>query len=102
MFRISSRVSAGESATGLDIGLEGRLLRGIQHVARGVQEDHGFVLSEIRLSEERCVLCVRHREIIRRPKCLNCRQPLVDRIVPETGRLRKHQHVERSQHLSRL
>ena len=57
-------MDAGEAATALDVVLERGLLRRVEHVARGRQEDHGVVVRE-RGVEDRGVLGVIDLEVVR-------------------------------------
>ena len=86
-------VDADEAAAGADVVLEGVLLLGGKDVAGGGEEDDGVEQGEVGGVELGGVLGGNDAEVVGRAERLDRRDALVDRVMPEPGRLREHEHV---------
>ena len=85
-------VDPSEAATSLDVGLERRLLLGVQDVAGRGEEDDGVVLLERLGSEVGRVLGVVDGDPLGAGHLAHGGDALLDRVVPEHGGLAKDQH----------
>ncbi len=90
---VGRRVDADVAAARGDVGLEGGLLGGVQHVAGGAQEDHGLVLCQVGRGERGGVLGGVDGEVVRRAEVPDGLDADGDRVVPEPRRLGEHEHL---------
>jgi hypothetical protein len=87
-------MDADPAASPSDVGLEGRLLVGVQDVAGGVEEDDGPVGAEVLRGEEGGVLGGVDGEPVGRSQTPDQSDAVGDRIVTEAGGLGEDQDAE--------
>jgi hypothetical protein len=90
---VGGRVDADVPTARGDVGLEGVLLGGVEHVAGGRQPHHRLVPGQVRRREVVRVLGGGHREPVGAAELADRVDPRRYRVVPEAGGLREHQHV---------
>jgi hypothetical protein len=84
-------VDADIAAARSDVGLERRLLRGVEHVTGRRKPDDRLVLREVRGGELIGVLGRRDREAVGGAELLDGGDPVGDRRVAESSRLAEHE-----------
>ena len=93
VLRVGRRVDADKPAARLDVAHEGDLLRVVQHVARGVEEDDGPVGGQRVVVEHGRVLRRPHLKALRLPHAPHRLHARLDRRVAPPQRLAEHQHA---------
>lgn len=81
------------SSAGLDVSLEVVLLRGVEHVASGVQENDGAISSEILRCEGAGVFCRIDGESVFLSQLPDRGQPILDGAMPVSGCLREDEYA---------
>ena len=64
VLRVAGRMYAGKAAAGLNVMLDRALLAVVKEIARGVQEDYGFVLRQVLVGKDSRILTGIHSKLI--------------------------------------
>jgi hypothetical protein len=88
---VGGGVDADVAAAAPEVGLEGRLLIGIEHVAGGGQPDDGLEPAQVVHRERAGVLGGRHRDAVVPAQLPDGGDAGGDRRMPEAGGLAEHQ-----------
>src|SRR3954468_2778368 len=94
IFGVARRVNADVPATGTDISFEGGLLRRIQNVARGREENHCRKLGEVSVIKVAAVFGGNDLEAVVGTELPDRFNTVGDRRMPECRGLGKYQHFE--------
>ena len=92
---VGGRMHADPAAAAFDVGLQRRLLGGVEHIAGGVEEQHDVVAGQRGGGESGGVFGGRHRHAVARGELLQHGVRGGDGIVAKAGRLAESQHAQR-------